>query len=147
MTSNQAELQSNVFASSVDADSTSALKFVWRARLRRTWDAFVGGIGLVMGLVPHVLHHVGFLAGTVLIAGSGGTALFGAVGFVASIPFLLRLRRRFGTWRAPAIGLLIFTVMFSISAFVIGPAISGAGGRDATSVPGMDHNSHHSAHH
>ena len=107
------------------------------------WDALVGAIGLAMGLVPHILHHIGFLAGTAVVAGSGGTALFGGLGFIFSIPFLLRLRRRFGTWRAPAIGLLIFAIMFSLSAFVIGPAISGAGDANPAPVPGMDHGSHH----
>ena len=112
-----------------------------KERLRALWQAVVGGLGLVMGLLPHILHHISFLAGTALVAGSGGTALFGALGFLFSIPMLLRLRRRFDTWRAPAIGLLIFAVMFALSAFVIGPAISGAGAADSTPV--TDHTSHH----
>jgi len=118
----------------------------WRYRLRALWNAFVGAIGLVMGIVPHVLHHVTLLAGTALVAGSGGTALFGALGFLASVPLLLRLRRRFGTWRAPAIGLLIFAAMFSLSTFVVGPAISGAGGvggAESGPVPSVDHTVHH----
>ena len=116
----------------VDTDDHDQLAVTtWRLRLRALWNALVGGIGLVVGLVPHVLHHVTILAGTALVAGSGGTALFGVLGFLASIPFLLRLRRRFGTWRAPAIGLTIFAAMFSLSTFVIGPAISGAGGTGA----------------
>lgn len=115
----------------------------WRDRLRALWNTVVGGIGLVLGLLPHVLHHIGFLAGTALVAGSGGTALFGVLGFLASVPFLLRLRRRFGTWRAPAIGLLVFAAMFSLSAFVIGPAISGAGGTQPAPVPSVDHTIHH----
>ena len=105
----------------------------WRGRLNSLWNALVAGIGLVMGIVPHVLHHVGLLAGTALVAGSGGTALFGVLGLLASIPLLLRLRRRFNTWRAPAIGVLIFAAMFSVSTFVIGPAISGSG--DANPAP------------
>jgi hypothetical protein len=115
-------------------------------RLRAWWSAMVGAIGVVVGLAPHVLHHIGLLAGTALVAGAGGTALFGVLGLVASVPLLLRLRRRFATWWAPAIGLLVFAVMFSVSAFVIGPAISGGG----TARPGgvtptttIDHNSHH----
>lgn len=107
----------------------------WRDRLRAVWNAIVGAIGLVVGLVPHILHHVTLLAGTALVAGSGGTALFGVLGLLASIPLLLRLRRRFGTWRAPAVGLLIFAAMFSLSTFVIGPAISGASGAGGV-VPG-----------
>jgi hypothetical protein len=114
----------------------------WRDRLRSMWNALVGGIGMAMGLLPHILHHVGFLAGTALVAGSGGTALFGALGFLFSVPMLLRLRRRFGSWRAPAIGLLIFAGMFSLSAFVIGPAISG-GNATPTSIPDTGHSGHH----
>lgn len=114
-----------------------------RSRLRTLWDALVGAIGFALGLLPHVLHHVAILAGTALVAGSGGTALFGVLGFLASIPFLLRLRRRFGTWLAPAIGLLIFAAMFSLSAFVIGPAISGTGGSKPASAPTFDHSAHH----
>jgi hypothetical protein len=52
------------------------------------------------------------------------------------VPFLLRLRRRFGTWWASAIGLVAFAVMFSVSAFVIGPAISG--GADGPRSSGRD---------
>ncbi|TAL23188.1 MAG: hypothetical protein EPN99_04770 [Frankiales bacterium] len=83
-------------------------------------------LGAVLGLLPHVLHHVGFLAGTALVAGSGGTALFGVLGYLASIPLLVKLYRRFGTWRAPVIGIAVFTAMFALSAFVIGPAVSGS---------------------
>ena len=115
-------------------------------RRRGTFRAAVtGAISGVLGLAPHVLHHVGFLAGTALVAGSGGTAVFAAVGLVASIPFLLRLYRRFGSWNAPAIGLAVFVAMFALSAFVIGPAISGSdnGGPTAPSSPTVDHSSHH----
>src|SRR6266511_6090706 len=73
--------------------------------LRAWWNAAVAAIGTVVGLAPHVLHHIGLLAGTALIAGGGGTALFGVLGLAASVPFLLRLRRRFHSWWAPAIGL------------------------------------------
>ena len=120
-------------------------------RLRAWWNAVVGVIGAVVGLAPHVLHHIGLLAGTALVTGSGGTALFGVLGLVASVPFLLRLRRRFGTWWAPAIGLAVFAVMFSLSAFVIGPAISGSGDAGAPGgppgggqpSPSADHTGHH----
>lgn len=113
-----------------------------RARgARRAWQVLTGAVGVVVGLAPHVLHHVGFLAGTALVAGSGGTALFGALGLVASVPMLVRLRRRFGTWRAPAIALGVFAAMFSLSAFVIGPAISGDGGGQR--APAEEHDGHH----
>lgn len=120
-----------------------AASVTWRDRMRSTWSALLGGIGIVVGLIPHVLHHVGLLAGTALVAGSGGTALFGTVGLIASVPFLLRLRRRFGTWRAPAVGLLIFAIMFSLSSFVIGPVFSNPGREQAPSAPSVDHTSHH----
>ena len=110
--------------------------------LRERWNAAAGIVGVVVGLAPHVLHHVGVLAGTALVAGSGGTALFGALGLVLSVPMLLRLRRRFGNWTAPAIGLTVFTAMFALSAWVIGPAISGSGS-GGPSPPTVEHNNHH----
>jgi len=110
--------------------------------LRRRWNAATGIVGVVVGLAPHVLHHVGVLAGTALVAGSGGIALFGALGLVLSVPVLLRLRRKFGNWTAPAIGLAVFTAMFALSTWVIGPAISGSG--DSGPAPStVDHSSHH----
>src|SRR6266498_6087920 len=114
--------------------------------LRAWWNAAVAAIGTVVGLAPHVLHHIGLLAGTALIAGGGGTALFAILGLVASVPFLLRLRRRFGTWWAPAIGLAVFAVMFAVSALLVGPAINGGadgppgGGQPS---PSIDHSGHH----
>ena len=100
-------------------------------------------MGGVVGLVPHVLHHIGLLAGTALVAGSGGTALFGVVGLVASVPMMLRLYRRFGTWRAPAVALGVFAVMFAVSSFVVGPAISGQSDRPTPTAPAVDHDGHH----
>lgn len=110
------------------------------------WSTPAGALGAVAGLAPHVLHHIGLLAGTALITGVGGTALFGIVGLAASVPLLLRLRRRFASWWAPLIGLAVFTVMFSISAFIIGPAINGGTGGapgGGQPVPSFDHGSHH----
>jgi hypothetical protein len=104
----------------------------------------VAVLGAAAGIAPHVLHHVALLAGTALVAGTGGTALFGALGLVLSVPFLLRLRRRFNSWWAPAIGLAVFTVMFSLSAFLIGPAITGSGATPPSRPsPSTGHNSHH----
>ena len=108
--------------------------------LRQRWNAATGVVGVLVGLAPHVLHHVGALAGTALVAGSGGTALFGALGLLLSIPMLLRLHRRFGNGKAPAIGLAVFAAMFALSTWVIGPAISGDSG---PALPSVDHNSHH----
>jgi hypothetical protein len=116
-------------------------------RLRAWWNTAVGALGTLGGLAPHILHHVGPLAGTALVAGAGGTALFGALGFAASIPMLLRLRRRYRSWWAPAIALIIFAAMFALSAFVIGPAISGgdAGGAPADNPAPIstEHTGHH----
>ncbi len=112
-------------------------------RVRRTGrlrNAMSGVLGGLLGLAPHVLHHVSLLAGTALVAGSGGTALFGFLGLVASVPMLRRLHRRFGTWRAPAIGLVVFAVMFAVSAFVVGPQISGESGSPAS----VEHHDDHS---
>ena len=116
-----------------------------RSVLERAWSAVLAAWGGFIGLLPHVLHHVGPLAGAALLAGAGGTALFAAIGFAASIPFLLRVRRRFGTWRAPAIALAIFAAMFSLSSFVIGPAISG--GDDPAPKPGVEQPAGHDGHH
>ncbi len=115
----------------------------WRPRA--VWNALTGLVGGVLGLAPHVLHHIGLLAGTVLVAGSGGTALFAVVGLVASVPMLLRLYRRFGTWKAPAVALGVFVAMFAVSTFVLGPAISGQSGTDrpAPTAPAVGHDGHH----
>jgi len=113
-----------------------------KTRIRTLWDGFVGGIGLIMGLLPHVLHHVGFLVGTAFVAGSSsGTFIFGAVGLLLSVPMLRRIYKRFGSWRAPAIALVIFVAMFALSSFVIGPAISGVNNSGSTTI--TDHSSHH----
>lgn len=111
----------------------------------RLWSGVLAAWGAVIGLLPHVLHHVGPLAGAALLAGAAGTALFAAIGFVAAIPFLLRLHRRFATWRAPALALAVFVAMFSLSSFVIGPAISGGGGSGQPQIEqdGGGHASHH----
>lgn len=116
----------------------------FRGRLQAVWHAVMGAVGLVMGLLPHVLHHVGLLAGTALVAGSGGTALFGVLGLLASIPMLVRLHRRFRSWVAPVLGLLVFAAMFALSAFVIGPAVSGSGGEV---VPGPEPTVVHTGNH
>jgi hypothetical protein len=55
----------------------------------------------VLGAAPHVLHHVGPLAGAALLAGATGKLLFGALGFLLAVPMLRRLRRRTGSWRVP----------------------------------------------
>lgn len=49
---------------------------------------------------------------------------------------------QFGNWTTPAIGLTVFIVMFTLSTWVIGPAISGSSDVDSP-VPTIDHSSHH----
>lgn len=110
-------------------------------RPRRVWfgavrDAVVAFVGAVLAIVPHVMHHIGLIAGAAFLTGVGGNALFYVLGLVFSVPMLRRLYGRFGTWRAPAIAIAVFTAVFSLSAFVIGPAISGGDDRgEAPSVP------------
>lgn len=104
------------------------------SRMARLWSVVLGLWGAVIGVAPHVLHHVGPLAGAALLAGTGGTLLFAGIALLVSIPFLLRIYRRFRTWVAPAIALLVMAAMFTLSTMVIGPAISG----DDTKAPQPD---------
>ena len=118
-----------------------------RGRTAAVWNAVTAAIGAIMGLLPHVLHHATLFAGAALVTTSGGNLLFGAVGLLLSVPLLRRLYRRFGTWKAPAIGVALFTVMFSLSAFVIGPAISGNSPTEtpepASPTTPTEHTTHH----
>ena len=52
---------------------------------------------VVLDAPPHVLHHVGPLAGAALLVGATGKVLFGALGFLLAVPMLRRLRRRTGS--------------------------------------------------
>lgn len=112
-------------------------------RRRTAWTVVTGALGGIVGLAPHVLHHVGPLVGTALVAGAGGTVLFGIIGLVASIPMLIKLRRRFSNWWAPAIALGVFTAMFLVSSFVVGPLISAPEKPSTPSVTEVEHESHH----
>jgi len=115
------------------------------------WSAIRDGasatLGTVLAIIPHVMHHIGLLAGTALIAGAGGNLLFYAIGLVFSIPLLRRLYRRFHGWLAPAIGIAVFTGLFSVSAFVIGPAISDRGSSDQEPTPSPVPTESHAEHH
>lgn len=119
-----------------------------RGLRQRAWVALSSFGAAVLGLAPHVLHHAGPLAGAALFAGVAGSLVFGALGLVLAIPFLLRVHRRCGNWRVPAATLALFAAMFALSTFVIGPAITGSGsstGKSAPSAPGQPsgHESHH----
>jgi hypothetical protein len=109
----------------------------------RLWGGVLAVWGGFVGLLPHVLHHVGPLAGAALLAGATGRFLFAALGFVAAVPFLRRLHCRFQTWKAPAIALAVFAAAFSFSSFVVGPAISG---NDGPARPGIEQDGHEQHH-
>ena len=111
----------------------------------RVWGAVVAGWGVISGLAPHVLHHVGPLAGAALLAGFAGKALFFALGLVLSLPLLRRLYRRFETWLAPALAVVVFAAMFTLSAIVIAPRITG--GSDQPAKPGVQQPADHVDHH
>jgi membrane protein DedA with SNARE-associated domain len=95
------------------------------------------------------MHHIGILAGAALLTGVIGNSLLYAVGLLLSIPLLNRLRKRFSTWKAPAIGVAVFTAMFLLSALVVGPAISRSSTPPAPQTSAgpasnaADHASHH----
>ena len=123
---------------------------------RRTLErvrATMAGVGAAaLGAAPHVLHHVGPLAGTALLAGATGKLLFGAAGLALAIPMLRRLHHRTGSWRLPAGVLGAMAVVFTFSTLVIGPALTGADdeSRPAAPTPATpagvsqeEHESHH----
>lgn len=115
----------------------------------KLWSAVLAVWGAFTGVLPHVLHHVGPLAGAAILAGAGGRLLFFAIGLVAAIPMLLRLYRRFHTWVAPATAVAIFAAMFTLSTLVIAPLITGSGsdGEAKPQAPGIQMPSGHAAHH
>ncbi|HKX76853.1 MAG TPA: hypothetical protein VJR05_15830 [Acidimicrobiia bacterium] len=84
------------------------------------------------GIAPHVLHHVGPLAGAAILAGTGGRVLFFVIGLAAATPMLIRLYRRFRTWLAPTIAVAIFAVTYTLSSLILGPLISGDDGLTST---------------
>lgn len=85
-----------------------------------------GGVGsVVLGAAPHVLHHIGPLAGAAILGGLGGTMVFGALGMLLALPLLIRLRNRTGSVTAPAVALALFAALFVLSAAVVGPALAG----------------------
>lgn len=116
-----------------------------RRWLGGAWNAAGTAVTGLLGLAPHVLHHVGLFAGAFLVTGATGNVLFGIAGLVLSTPFLLRLYRRHRTWKAPAIAVAAFVAVFSLSAFVIGPAITGS--TDDPGPTGPSSPDQHSQHH
>jgi hypothetical protein len=128
-------------------DGGAAVAGVVPGAARSVGSVASGLVAAVSGIAPHVLHHVGPLAGAALLAGTGGTILFGVAGFALSVPMLLRLRRRFGTLLAPTVASAIFLAVYLFSSLVVGPAITGAAPGDyaapaETPLP-SDHDEHH----
>ena len=115
--------------------------------------AGLAGVGAaVLGAAPHVLHHVGPLAGAAVLAGASGRFLFGAVGFALAIPMLRRLRRRHGSWTVPGGVLALMAAVFAFSTFVVGPALTGGGestapAKNLPAAPAGVSPSEHQAHH
>jgi len=124
----------------------AAVSHARRSFVARAWSAVLAAWGAFIGVLPHVLHHVGPLAGAAILAGAGGRVLFALIGFVFAIPYLRRIHRRFKTWIAPATALGIMAVMFTISSFVIGPLITG-GNEDTKPQPGIEQPAGHEEHH
>ena len=124
---------------------TAARPRLFRRLTARAWSALLAGWAALTGIAPHVLHHVGPLAGAALLAGTAGRLLFAAIALVVSIPFLLRIHRRFKNWLAPAIALAAMAATFSLSTFVIGPLITGSD--SGKSQPGLQQPAGHMGHH
>ena len=112
----------------------------------RLRHAFTAAWGTVTGVAPHVLHHVGPLAGAAILAGTAGRVLFFVIGLAAAIPLLIRLYRRFKTWVAPAIAVGVFAVTYTLSSFLIGPLIAGesdpAESNQSSTSTTVDHHGH-----
>ncbi len=120
-------------------DAASNRARSWTAR---AFAAASGAIGTAAGIAPHLLHHVVPIAGAAFVTGATGSIVFGIGGLLLTIPMLLRLRRRFGTWVAPAIALVLFAAAFSVSTFVIGPAIRGDDGATGIEEQQVDPHGH-----
>jgi hypothetical protein len=144
MTDSRAEPSAAVPSTGSSADGSS------RGVLGRIVDrlavAFSGLVAVVSGVLPHVLHHVGPLAGAAIVSGAGGSLLFGVLGLLVSIPFLLRLRRRSGGWALPAAATVLFVLVFTVSTLFVGPALTDggeAGERPRPEPPPAEHDGHH----
>ena len=130
----------------MNAAATTRVPTARRGLGARLWGAVVAGWAVVTGVAPHVLHHVGPLAGAALLAGFGGKALFFALGLVLSVPMLRRLYRRFGTLVAPALAVVVFAAVFTFSSLVIAPRLMGSE-KSPAPVPGVEQPSGHESHH
>jgi hypothetical protein len=125
---------------------TAAPASVRRGLGARLWGAVVAGWAVVAGVAPHVLHHVGPLAGAALLAGFGVKAIFFALGLVLSLPMLRSLYRRFGTLVAPAVAVVAFAAVFTFSSLVIAPRLTGSDS-SPPATPGIERPAGHESHH
>lgn len=98
--------------------------------------------GAVSGMAPHVLHHVGPLAGAALLAGAAGRILFFVLGLLATTPMLARLYRRFRSWAAPAIAISLFALTYTVSSIYIGPLFTGTEPTTDTPAPSVTATTH-----
>jgi len=102
--------------------STAAVEASRASKFRH---ALAAGWGAVSGVAPHVLHHVGPLAGAAILAGTGGRILFFGIGLAVAMPMLMGLYRRFDTWAAPAVAVAVFAATYSVSSLFLGPLLTG----------------------
>ncbi len=109
----------------------------------RLWGGIVACFGVITGVAPHVLHHVGPLAGAALLGGFGGQVLFFALGIALSVPLLLRLYRRFGTLVAPAVAVVAFATIFTFSSVVVAPLLTGDDSPATPTEQPQGHGGHH----
>ena len=89
-----------------------------RGTLGAAWNAVTAVIATMMGLAPHVLHHVGLFAGAAFVVGLRQPAVRRSRP-AALDPAAAAALSPVGTWKAPAIGVAVFAAMFSLSAFII----------------------------
>ena len=134
------------------SSAVSSFRGAAAGRLERLRATVAATGAAVLGAAPHVLHHVGPLAGAAFLAGTTGKLLFGVIGLVLAVPMLRRMRRRRGSWRAPGAVLALMATVFAFSSFVIGPALTGSpdAGGPAQTIPGAppgvtpaEHEQHH----
>lgn len=119
-----------------------------RRRGARAVELIRSGAAGLLGAAPHVLHHVGPLAGAALLAGAAGKLVFGLLGALLLAPMLVRMHRRTGAWAVPALAFAAFMAIFALSTFLIGPALTGADGDGQNGEPAprqapAGHEAHH----
>lgn len=115
----------------------------WVGRVKAVAAGVSAGL---LGAAPHVLHHVGPLAGAAVLAGATGKLIFGIVGFVAMIPLFRKLHRKSGGWQVPTLALAAMSVIFLFSTFVIGPALTGNDDDSIQPIPQGGREAHESHH-